>query len=201
MQVASSGIYETAGSNEALDNRGRRLETPRAGISCLSYAVDLGRAAAAERRNANLATDNIVVSPTVWLWHPPITSASRILVRFDLPQGARVSVPWIPVDGRSDTFEMQPSPRNASAPAAFGQFFEVDEELPGTTLRVAVLNPRGSVDAEAVAGWVRATARNVSLTYGRFPNPSPHILVVPVGRSGWDSESARTVRSRPARWW
>lgn len=176
-------------SGERLQNRGRRLEVSRGGVSCLSYVVDLGKAAAAERRNAGLAPGNVVVSPTVWLWHPPITSTARILVQFELPQDARVSVPWIPVAGRSDTFEMLPSPRNASAPAAFGDFFEALEELPGTTLRVAVLKPRGSVDAEAIAGWVRTTAQNVTRAYGRFPNPSPHILVVPVGRSGWDSDS------------
>jgi hypothetical protein len=176
-------------SQESLERNGRQLEIPGDGLSCLSYVVDLARAAAAERRNKGLAAGNIVVSPTVWLWHPPVTSTSRIQVRFDLPRDARVSVPWAPVDGRSNTFEVLPSPRNASAPAAFGDFFATDEELPGTTLRVAVLMPNGTVDAEAISGWVRATAQNVSRAYGRFPNPSPHILVIPVGRSGWGNSS------------
>jgi hypothetical protein len=176
-------------SNESLQSRGRQLDIPGAGLSCLGYVVDLGRAAAAERRNERLAPGNVVVSPGVWLWHPPVSSTSRILVRFELPQDARVSVPWVPVDGRNDTFELLPSPRNAFAPAAFGDFFAADEELPGTTLRIAVLKPAGTVDSKAIAGWVRATAENVSRAYGRFPNPSPHILVVPVGGSGWDSDS------------
>ena len=175
-------------SGESLHNRGRRLDTDD-GISCLSYAVDLARAAAAERRNAALADRNFIVSPTVWLWRPPLGPESRILVRFELPENARVSVPWLPVHGRDSTYEIMPSPRNARAPAAFGDFHEFEEKLPGTTLRIAVLRPRGSVDAEAISDWVRATANNVSLAYGRFPNPSPHILVVPVGRSSWDPTS------------
>ncbi len=183
------GSSRDCDSDKTLAIDGRQLDIPETGVSCLSYVVDLGRAAAAERRNAGLASGNIVVSPTVWLWHPPVTSAARIQVRFELPRNARVSVPWVPVDGRDSTYEMLPSPRNASAPAAFGEFFAADEELPGTTLRVAVLMPNGTVDAEAIKDWVRNTALNVTRAYGRFPNPSPHILVVPVGRGRWDSRS------------
>ena len=61
--------------------------------------------------------------------------------------------------------------------------------MPGTVLRIAVLQPRDPVEADAVSDWVRATAHNVTLAYGRFPNPSPQIVVVPVGRSSWDADS------------
>ena len=175
-------------SSERLRNRGRRLDVD-AGIACLSYGVDLRAAAAAERRNAGLSDDNFIVSPAVWLWRPPIDDETRILVRFELPDDVQVSVPWLPVGDHDDTHEIMPSPRNARAPAAFGRFWKFEEELPDATLRIGVLRSRGPLDAEAISDWVRATANNVRLAYGRFPNPSPQILVVPVGRSSWDSDS------------
>ena len=176
-------------TNESLANRGRRFSIARQGISCISYSVDLQQAAAAERRNATLSPQNIVVSPTVWLWHPPISSYSRIIVRFVVDGDIDVSVPWQPVAGRDDSYEVVPSPRNARAMAAFGRFIYSEEQISGTQLRIALLRPRGAIDATTIIDWVRDTAGNVSLAYGRFPNPSPHIVVLPVGRSSWQSDS------------
>jgi hypothetical protein len=43
----------------------------------------------------------------------------------------------------------------------------------------------GEMDNDAIADWIRATATDVSIAYGRFPSPSPQVVVVPVsgGRS------------------
>ena len=195
MRARANGADEYLGnardcaSGETLSVRGRRLALPSDGVDCVRYEVDLGRAAAAERRNANLAPDNVIVSPTVWLWHPPLSSRARVRVSFDLPPDSKVSVPWRPVDGRDQTYEVMPSPRNARAPAAFGHFIESRRELPGSTLRIALLRPDRRMDSDAILDWVRETAHDVSLAYGRFPNPSPQVVVVPVGRSGWQSDS------------
>jgi len=176
-------------SNEALANRGRRFSIPRRGISCISYSVDLQQAAAAERRNDTLSPQNIVVSPAVWLWHPPINSRSRIIVQFVLEGDTVASVPWPPIDSHDHSYEVVSSPRNAKAMAAFGRFIYSEEQIPGTRLRIALLRPRGEIDSATIIDWVRDTAGNVGLAYGRFPNPSPHIVVLPVGRSGWQGDS------------
>ena len=176
-------------TSAAISHRGRRLSIPRAGTTCLSYMVNLDSAAAADRRNRVLAPENVVVSPTVWMWRPALDSEARIVVHFELHRDHRVSVPWRPIDGARDTYEILPSPRNARAPAAFGEFHEAGESLAGAKLRIAVLKPLGNIDADAIVEWIRGTARNISLAYGRFPNPSPQIIVIPVGQSEWQSDS------------
>ncbi len=167
--------------------RGRHLEIPPAGTTCVAYVVDLRSAAADERRNDTLASGNIVVPPAVWLWRPPLGNGARLVLRFEPEDGMRASLPW-PVrdDGR---FEMRRTPRNAQAMAAFGHFKYFTRELPGSTLRIAVMQPRERIDSGALADWVHETAANVSLAYGRFPDPSPHVVVLPVGRSGWGGDS------------
>jgi len=176
-------------TDQFLGNRGRRLELPRTGVTCVNYVVDLKRAAAAERRNASLSEDNVVVSPAVWLWHPSLVPGTRIIVHFELEDGVDVSMPWQPLSGQDRSYEMLPSPRNAKAMAAFGRFVNVRRELVGSELRIAVLRPRGAINSAAIIDWVHDTAGNISLAYGRFPNPSPHVVVLPVGHGGWQSDS------------
>lgn len=73
--------------------------------------------------------------------------------------------------------------------AAFGHFVNARRELAGGELRIALLRPVGSIDSAAVIDWVHDTAGNVSLAYGRFPSPSPQVVVLPVGGGGWQSDS------------
>lgn len=176
-------------TNEALGHRGQRLDLPQIGVKCIDYVVDLERAAIAERRNASLAKDNIVVSPAVWLWRPPLGPKTRIIVHFDLEDGIDVSVPWRPLAGRDGSYEIPPSPRSARAVAAFGRFVNVRRELQGGELSIALLRPTGTIDSAAIVDWVHDTASNVTLAYGRFPNPSPQVVVLPVGHNGWQSDS------------
>ena len=164
-----------------LGHRGRRLRLPDNGIACIRYRVDLASAAAGERRNRNLAADNIVVAPAVWLWRPPIDGSAEIVVRFQMPDGVRLSVPWPAVEHERDSFRLVPSPRSARAVTAFGDFVADKSRVPGADLRIAVLKPHRHIDAPAMIDWVRAAATNVSLAYGRFPNPSPQVVVIPVG--------------------
>ena len=156
-------------SGQIFPQRGRHLEIPQEGTTCVEYVVDLRSAAADERRNASLAPDNAVVSPAVWLWRPSTGDGTRILLHFETADGVRASMPW--PDREDGRYEMHPTPRNASAMAAFGRFDYYRRELPGSTLRVAIMRPRGRIDSEMLADWVHETAANVSLAYGRFPNP------------------------------
>jgi hypothetical protein len=48
------------------------------------------------------------------------------------------------------------------------------------------------MDDESILEWLRVTASDVSLAYGRFPNPSPQIVVIPVG-DGRQGRSASAV--------
>lgn len=189
-------------SNTALTRRDRRLLLPDRGIRCLAYRVDLERAARAERRNASLARDNIILSPSLWLWRPPVYGDDSIDIRFELPDGMRVSAPWQtigrtsaqasaqPIADTNHHFRLSASPRSGQGLVAFGRFDHREIPVTGAVLRVAVMTPRSGVSDERLFDWIRDTASQITLAYGRFPNPSPQIVVLPVGRSGWNRNSA-----------
>jgi len=172
-----------------LERRGRTLTSPQTSISCIDYVVDLRGAAAAERRNEGLDPDNVVVSPAVWLWQPRTATESRVIVRFLLGDGVDVSVPWQTVGDIEHTYEIPPSPRSARAPAAFGRFIHVHQEPSAGMPRIALLRSPGNVDDDAIIDWILDTVGYVSLAYGRFPNPGAHVVVMPVGKNGWRSDS------------
>ena len=183
----SAGRYlldaRSCDEESALRVRSRRLLLPDDGIRCLDYTVDLARAASQYRNHRYLADSNAVASPTYWLWRPSLSDGTKIQVDFHLPDGMRVSVPWQQLDDNGTRFLLGKSPQSASAPAVFGRFGHRELEVPGATLRVALLDGTLPMNYEAVSNWLRATATDISLAYGQFPNPSPQVVVVPVGRS------------------
>lgn len=170
--------------------RNRRMMLPEDGITCLNYTVDLERAAKDNRQNRSLRADNIIVSPSNWLWRPELTGSTELQIQFRLPEGSQVSVPWQPVDAAQHLYRLRASPESADSLAAFGTFAYDELDVPGATLRVSVLQGGDATDNPAVLEWLRATATDVSLAYGRFPNPLPQVLIVPVGDSRERSDSA-----------
>jgi hypothetical protein len=160
--------------------RNRRMMLPEGGIRCLNYTVDLKRAAAEYRNARELAAQNIVVSPSYWLWRPELYDDTLIEVRFRLPEDVIVSVPWQQLDDSGTRYVIGRSPESAYAPAIFGEFDYREVEVPGAKLRVTLLQTRAAMDNDAIMDWVQATARDVSLAYGYFPNPSPQVVVIPV---------------------
>ena len=176
--------------------RNQRMMLPVGGIRCMNYTVDLASAAESVRHNRSLAPENIVVSPALWLWRPRLSDRSRIHLRFDVPSSMQVAVPWLPDGDAPQAFRLGNSPESAEAPAVFGTFAYREVEIPGATLRVSMLQGDGrtqnAMDDDSILEWLRATASDVSLAYGRFPNPSPQIVVIPVG-DGRQGRSASAV--------
>jgi M61 glycyl aminopeptidase len=175
------------GSAKLIRLRNQRMMLPAGGIRCMSYTVDLQAVARSTDPDRLLADGNIVVSPSLWLWRPALAAGESIDVRFDLPQGMQVAVPW-PRDAReANAFRLASSPESSSAPAVFGRFDYREIDVPGATLRVSVPRTRSDtddrVDSESIFEWLRRTATDVSLAYGRFPNPSPQVVVLPVDDS------------------
>ena len=62
-------------------------------------------------------------------------------------------------------------------------------EIPGATLHITVLQPVDDEKAAQLVDWLRSASTNVSLAYGRFPNPSTTVIVQPTGRSPWGGNS------------
>lgn len=75
-----------------------------------------------------------------------------------------------------------------------------EAEVPGATLRIEVQQPIADEKAAEIVEWLRSASTNVSLAYGRFPNPSPRVVVIPTGRGAWGGNSpvpfGRVTRDR-----
>ncbi len=183
-------VIQDCDSGERLRVRNRRLSLPADGIRCMNYTVDLEQAAGAERRNLSLSDDNVLVSPSRWLWRPALSGDTKIRVRFELPDNVQVAVPWQPIGDAADEYLLGPSPESANAPVLFGTFTSNEIEVPGATLRVSVPQSEPSLDSSLIMDWLRAAATDVTLTYGRFPNPSPKIVVIPISGGRWSSRGA-----------
>lgn len=176
--------------------RNHRMILPVDGIRCMSYTVDLRAAAGEQRQNHSLASTNIIVSPSLWLWRPEISGETEIRVRFDMPEGLLVAVPWEALDNGLG-YRIPKSPESSNAPAAFGRFAYRELAVPGATLRVSLMQSATPMDDDAILRWVQAAATDVSLAYGRFPNPSPQVVVIPVAdgsRGGGAVPFGRVVR-------
>ncbi len=172
-----------------LRQNGRRVYTNTA-ADCVEYRIDLTAATRNERRNRYLDRHNVLVPASTWLWRPPAEDRDRMTVSFDLPEGMKVSPPWQALDDTGLHYTISPSPENAAAPIAMGHFVEAKRAIPGATLRIAVMKPRGNRAPVKLIDWLQAAATQVSYAYGAFPNPSPHAVIVPVGGS-------RNSRSSP----
>jgi hypothetical protein len=73
-------------------------------------------------------------------------------------------------------------------------------DIPGATLRIEVQQPIDDDKAAEIVEWLRSASSNVSLAYGRFPNPSPRVVVIPAGHGSWVGSSpvpfGRVTRDR-----
>ncbi len=170
--------------------RGRRLMLPRSGIRCLSYTIDARRASESGLSGDFLHPANIAVSPAMWMWRPRLFGNDSVRVRFNLPDDMQVSVPWQRIDDHSDTYRFGASPQSGEAIAVFGQLEAATEIVAGVPLRIVFLRTHNDIDTGPLRDWVRATAENVALAYGRFPTPSARVVVIPVGGHRWGGDDA-----------
>ena len=178
------------GDDTRLRAPGRRLRVPGSGLQCLRYDVDLKAAARVSRMRTLLDPANIVVSPTLWMWRPPLYDDDEIRVHFELADGIDVSVPWQPLDDDEHSYRFGPSPQSGDAIAVFGDFESVTERVAGVDLRIALLRSGPDQEVRPLIDWVRATAENIALAYGRFPNPNARVVLIPVGSNPWGGDSA-----------
>jgi len=122
------------------------------------------------------------------LWRPRLANGPAIDLRFELPPGMQVSLPWPRQPEGEHAYRLGRSPESSDTPAVFGRFETATVEVPGATINLAFLRSDGRAPSQMTAGtiteWIRATATDVSLAYGRFPNPSPQVVVIPVGKGG-----------------
>jgi len=186
-------------SGERIKTAGRRMTTHDAGISCLSYGVDLRKAAQADRRNRSLTPDNIIVSPIVWMWQPRLDGQDEIRVQFQLPDALQVSVPCRPIESTAHEYLLTASPQSGFAIAIFGRFDSTVMHVAGSDLRLALLRSATDYDTAAMVDWIRDTANNIALVYGRFPNPAARIIIIPTAKRRWRGDLPGVIFGRVVR--
>lgn len=62
--------------------------------------------------------------------------------------------------------------------------------LLAATLNIEVRQPVDEQKAAEIVEWIEATANDVALVYGRFPNPKAKIIVIPTTENSWGSGAA-----------
>jgi hypothetical protein len=77
----------------------------------------------------------------------------------------------------------------AQVPAASRNSLLTEARIPGATLRIEVQQPVDDEKAQEIVEWLRSASSNVSLAYGRFPNPSPRVVVIPTTGRAWGGDS------------
>ena len=165
------------GGDESVGRVGERSARLSEGVDCVHYRAELG-----QRRNRysrlQLPSNVHWSTPRRWLWRPQLNAGDQIVVELTLPKGIEASVPWRQLP--TGDYVIDPSPESSQAVSIFGRFAHVEVPVPGAVLRVASI----AQPTDEVVKWVRTSAQDVVDVYGRFPNPSPQIVVLPSrGRS------------------
>ena len=156
---------------------------------CIKYAVDVGAAAQSNERYQYVGDENIAVSPSLWLWRPVRQNGFSTQVRFNLNDGVKVSVPWTLTDASDPArpiYTIPNSPESDDAVAIFGHFDHCSVEVKGAQVRAAVVRGKFPGRTSDLLAWIQSAANNVALTYGRFPNPSAQVIVIPVAKRQGD---------------
>ncbi len=168
-----------------LSRNGSRLTSPSGNLTCIAYSVDLGKAVNENPRLQSFGRHTLVLPVNDWLWRPRLGGDDEILVTFSLPRNINVSVPWQSIEDSPATFRLRSSPRSGTGLAIFGQFDTSVVSVGEAELRIVALpSPHGPINP-AIIDWTGRTAANITLAYGRFPNPDARVLLFPIaGRSG-----------------
>jgi len=73
---------------------------------------------------------------------------------------------------------------------ALGERQRIDVEAYGASLDIVISQPVSDEKTAELVDWIRTTAGNVSLAYGRFPIPASTVVIVPGKSSPWSSDRA-----------
>jgi hypothetical protein len=152
---------------------------------CIEYVVNLAGGYArhdSSGRGTERFGRDVATRAGLWFWRPATLGPEEdIEVSFRMPDGMSVSAPWRPVSPAREvpTYRVGHGAYDRPATVAFGRFQEQLVEVPGATLRLAVLDGSPPADVGAMRAWIEDAARSLASVTGRFPVASPQILVMP----------------------
>lgn len=170
---------------------------------CIDYAVNMAGARMKHDHSGNSTRRvgrDLFTEVGLWFWRPAqLTPDEDIEIAFRLPAGIGVSVPWRPVAGAAiPTYRVGRGAFDRPSAAAFGRFTEMPLEVPGARLRLSVLDGSPPADVEGMRRWIEDAAQSIAAIYGRFPVPSPQVLVLPGARAQEPTPWAYVLRGGQA---
>lgn len=150
---------------------------------CVNYSVDLGKMTdTGDYRDGFKVGQSVMTNPGNWLLMPH-RDRRPVAITFYHPVEFGVSAPWQRSTKTPGTthYVIDDIQRSWPSRVAFGRLGLHDVDVPGGTLRVALLDGDPPLNTEQTLRWIKSTASSVVTLYGRFPLPSPQVTVTPIG--------------------
>ncbi len=173
-------------------------------FGCIQYSVNLAGGYTKMDMSGNTTRRvgrDLFTEVGLWLWRPAqLADDEDIEIAFRLPDGLSVSAPWRPVEPARDvpTYRITRAEYDRPSAVAFGRFKEIPVEVPGAVLRLAVLDGSPAADPDAMRAWIQDAAMSVAAIHGKFPVPSPQVLVMPGARASEPTPWAYVLRGGQA---
>ncbi len=165
------------GAIERVDDAGWRAADWRAG-ECLSYVARVG--AVANSRDHDIGSrvgGTLLVAPQQWLLRAGDEAAE---VRVTLPPGYAFAPPWTPSGEREPRrYVVTPTPFSWAALVAIGRFEETKLDMPGGSVRLAVLGETTPAQRDTLQQWVRRALAATASGYGELPLPQTQVVLLP----------------------
>jgi hypothetical protein len=151
-----------------------RLRAP----ACVAYDLDLAGALHGGRSLLAYPCDGALVTSTeLFLWRPPRRAAGlAVPVRFELPAGMQVSLPW---PEREGAYVLDESAFAFTGHAMFGRFERQQVQVPSGTIQLDMPAGFDQTRRAWLARWLANAGEVVSLATGRFPVREAQVIVLP----------------------
>lgn len=170
---------------------------PLAAGSCLAYTIDVQAALDFDALMLAYPGDGALLLGTeLFLWRPVKRSPSlQSTLRFELPEGVQVSVPWHEDPARAGTFQLDERAFAFTGHVALGRFDQHTLPVTGGTMRAIIL-PGFPAEASAVlTAWLQRSAIVASLPGAAFPVADAQVIIAPTSPSPFPIHFGHTGRS------
>lgn len=179
---------------EALPRRGRAYALASLGDdACLRYTVDLTGLETGEGTGQMVGRTghSLMARPSGWLWRPDTLPASaEVTVRFSLPEGMHVSVPWptLPEHPRGSdrtTYVLDATAFDWLSYVVLGDITVDRFERAGAQVELVTVDAPVACPPAGLRGWAEDAVDTVALLFdGRFPRERLQLVVIPVEGGG-----------------
>jgi hypothetical protein len=167
---------------DELEREGERLILDTLGSSgCIDLELDLTAMADQGERDATRIGESLMLTPTLWLWHPErIPESLDATLELDLPIGIHMTGPW-PIEG--DQRRLDESAFRWAAWTALGRFEPIEFDAAGCSFELALLGARPQASDDGIRNWIRVAAESSAQLFGRFSRERTSVVVIVSG--GW----------------